>query len=55
MGSQLGCDQQLTRILSLDKAEKSRIVTPVRAYLGLNKAKEDVLASLWNRAILTIE
>lgn len=46
MGSQLGCDQQLTRILSIDKAEKSRIVTPVRAYLGLNKAKGDVLASL---------
>jgi TnpA family transposase len=46
MGSQLGCDQQLTRILSINKAEKSRVVTPVRAYLGLGKAKDDVLDSL---------
>ncbi len=46
MVSQLGCDQQFTRILTLDKAEKSRIVSPVRSYLGLNKAKRDVLASL---------
>lgn len=38
MASQLGYDQQFARILTIDKAEKSRIVSPVRAYLGLNKA-----------------
>ena len=46
MASQLGCDQQLIRILTIDKGEKSRIVSPVRSYLGLNKAKRDVLDSL---------
>lgn len=44
--SQLGYDQQFARILTIDKAEKSRIVSPVRTYLGLNTTKRDVLASL---------
>jgi hypothetical protein len=46
IASQLGCDPQFARILTIDKGEKSRIIAPVRAYLGLNKAKADVLADL---------
>lgn len=46
IASQLECDQQFARILTIDKAEKSRIVFPVRSYLGLNKAERDDLASL---------
>lgn len=46
IASQLGCDQQFARILTLNKVEKGRIVSPVRSFLGLNKAKQDVLAGL---------
>lgn len=46
MASQLECDRQLTRILTIVKAEKSRIVSPIRSFLGLNKADRDVRDSL---------
>ncbi len=46
MASQLGCDQQFSRILTIDKAEKSRIVSPVRSYLSLDKVTEAALIDL---------
>lgn len=46
MASRLGHDQELARILTIDKGEKSRIVQPVRSYLGLNKADSDALGNL---------
>jgi len=46
LASQIGCDPQLSRILTIDKAEKSRIVSSVRDFLDWNKATSDVLDCL---------
>jgi len=46
MTFRLGCDRKFARILTIDKGEKSRIIQPVRSYLGLSKAEQDVLDTL---------
>ncbi|MCP3967277.1 MAG: Tn3 family transposase [Lentisphaerae bacterium] len=46
IASRLGYDLKLARILTIDKGEKSRVIQPVRSYLGLNKAEPNVLNNL---------
>ena len=54
MTFRLGCDRQFARMLTIDKGEKSRIIQPVRSYLGLSKAEQDVLDTLKNWLETTI-
>ncbi len=46
LASQLGCDQQFARILTIDGGEKSRIISSVRSFLGINKFEQEILDSL---------
>lgn len=46
LASQLGCDQQLARVLTIDGGEKSRIVSSVRTFLGLSSVGPEVLEKL---------